>query len=77
MFKKIILIGLTILVLCLLLNGCQKKSDELEGEDDQLQKGGNTTTTMDSDVAAIAAMEEELNSTDLENLEGDLENLDW
>ncbi|MBW2974723.1 hypothetical protein KY366_03300 [Candidatus Woesearchaeota archaeon] len=83
MIRKIILI--TLILTLLLAVGCQKAERPAEGQETSKTTGetsiaGTEKTSeisIESDVADIGSLNEELNMEDLEGLESELDEIEW
>lgn len=83
MIKKIILISLISIVLVIVLVGCQK-TEELQGgmDSDSIETDGITSETIpgisiESEIAGIDSLDNDLNMDDLEGIESELDEINW
>ena len=74
MVKNIIL---TALILSLILVGCQKTEKPATTPTQEPAATSESSINIDSDVSGIDSIEKELNAGELDNLEKELDEINW
>lgn len=70
MIKKLMIIGLILLIISLI--GCAKKEVPVEEKITE-----EVTTDIDSDIADVGVLDEDLDISDLENIDKELDEINW